>query len=175
MLRFSCHRLWKNTCSLQRNLWMASLPTVFILLLSSVMRASGLPSAPVTSFKPTRPLPASSNTRRITKRACMWAWNKTATLQVNIHNTDNQSWLTETFFYYTVIWDAPTVYVLRCTYSICSVLCLQFAAVYNYTAVKAVYTNAAEQGHQKLSLTTVSLKDKLYGLFTCLQFLLSGV
>lgn len=68
------------TCSLQRNLWMAFLPTVWILLRSSVIRASGLPSCPVTSSRPTRPSPASSRTRRITNRACMWAWDKQNTV-----------------------------------------------------------------------------------------------
>lgn len=70
------NRLPEHTCSLQRNLWMAFLPTVWILLRSSVIRASGFPSCPVTSSRPTRPSPASSRTRKITKRACMWAWDR---------------------------------------------------------------------------------------------------
>lgn len=65
----------QRTCNLQRNLWMALLPTVWILLRSSLMRASGFPSWPVTSSRLTRSSPASIRTRRITKRACMWAWH----------------------------------------------------------------------------------------------------
>jgi len=64
------------TCSLQRNLWMALLPTVWILLRSSVMTASGRPSVPVHSFRPTSPSPASSRTRKITNRACMCAYDR---------------------------------------------------------------------------------------------------
>lgn len=63
------------TCSLQRNLWMASLPTVWILLRSNVILQSGLPSCPVASSRLTRPSPASRRTRRMTKRACMCAWD----------------------------------------------------------------------------------------------------
>ncbi len=54
---------------------MALLPTVHILLRSSVTTTSGRPSAPVHSFRPTSPSPASSRTRKITNRACMCAYD----------------------------------------------------------------------------------------------------
>uniref|UniRef100_A0A3P8WVJ6 SH2 domain-containing protein n=1 Tax=Cynoglossus semilaevis TaxID=244447 RepID=A0A3P8WVJ6_CYNSE len=68
-----CVHIYGLTCSLQRNLWMASLPTVWILLRSNVILQSGLPSCPVASSRLTRPSPASRRTRRMTKRACMCA------------------------------------------------------------------------------------------------------
>ena len=56
-----------------RNCEMAGWPTDMILLLSMVIRRSGLPSSPVTSLMVRKSWPASSITWVMTNLAWLWA------------------------------------------------------------------------------------------------------